>query len=242
MKTTLFQIGILLTFGLTFSGCFLDDIGINCRDAEGERMTKTLNIGNFDGIKLAMDARVEITQGDTLSVTVEGKSDVIDELSLQVRNGTWTIDTRDCMRNVGDLTIFVTMPNVHRLAISGSGTIYSTNTLNGNDVDLDISGSGEMDVALNVDDVEVFISGSGKIQAEGTADELDVSISGSGDFYAFGLASNRADVRISGSGDVEVRVEQFLKVRISGSGNVYYKGEPDLDVSVSGSGRAIDAN
>lgn len=242
MKTTILHLSLWLTFGLTLTGCFVDDIGIGCPRATGEYETQTLQVPNFDGIKLTMDARVEITQGDELSVTVEGKSDVIDELSLDVDDGTWRIDTYDCMRNIDNLTIYITMPYLRKLTVSGSGEIYSTNTLVGDDVDLTVSGSGKIDVALTADDIDALISGSGEILAEGTGDELDLDISGSGDFFAFGLAMRRADIRISGSGTAEVRVEQYLKARISGSGDVYYKGNPDLDVSVSGSGRVIDAN
>ena len=110
------------------------------------------------------------------------------------------------------------------------------------DIELRITGSGDLDMALEADDIEVDISGSGKVVLEGTGDELEIDITGSGDVRAFDLAVQEADVNISGSGDAEVRVANRLDVRISGSGDVFYKGQPEINDIITGSGDLIDAN
>jgi hypothetical protein len=232
---------------LSLTGCFIDvnddDGFFGCMNANGPITTADLNLADFDGIALAMDARVEITQGPEQLVTFEGKSDILDELDLDVNNGVWTIRTVDCVRDVDNLTFFITVPNLDKIILSGSGEIVSTNTfVDSGDIELTISGSGEIDVACEVDDVKAIISGSGKITIEGTADDLDLTISGSGDFRGFNLFTNSADITIAGSGDAEVQVANQLAVTISGSGDVFYKGQPELDISISGSGEVIDAN
>ncbi|PSR12572.1 MAG: hypothetical protein DA408_09845 [Bacteroidetes bacterium] len=246
MKNLQMLFALVLTSSLLLTGCFIDadDHPFGCWNATGPITTATLAMPAFDGIVLAMNARVEITQGDEQVVVVEGKSDILNELDLDVHNGIWTIRTQDCVRNVDNLTFFITMPEVHSIRISGSGNVVSTNTLGGDreDLELDISGSGELDLALNVDDIDAEISGSGKIFLEGQADRLDLAISGSGDFRGFDLFANTGDIHISGSGNAEVRVADALKIRISGSGDVFYKGTPIFDISISGSGSVIDAN
>lgn len=246
MKEMKFFLALMLGGSLLLTGCFVDindDDGLfGCIDADGPVTTLDLDLADFDGIELAMDARVELTQGPEQTVTVEGKSDIFDELDLDINNGVWTIRTEDCVRNVDDLTFFITVPNLREVKISGSGEIRSTNTFEIGDIELRISGSGDMDMALLADDVEVDISGSGKIVLEGEGDELDINITGSGDVRAFDLAVNEADINISGSGDAEVRVANRLDVRITGSGDVFYKGQPLIDASITGSGEVIDAN
>lgn len=245
---TQFKFLFALTLGasLFFTGCFIDvndDDGLfGCMNADGPITTADLEIDDFDGIELAMEARVEITQGPEQSVIVEGKSDIFDELDLDVKNGVWTIRTVDCVRDVDDLTFFITVPVLREVKISGSGEVTSTNTFVGGDIELRISGSGKMDLAIEGDDVEIDISGSGKVFLEGIADEEHLNITGSGDLRAFNLAVREANINISGSGDAEVRVADRLDVRITGSGDVFYKGNPLLDVSITGSGEVIDAN
>ena len=80
-------------------------------------------------------------------------------------------------------------------------------------------------------------SRSRKIQASGTANEVKTNISGSGKVLAANLETNKCEVRISGSGDVEINVKSELDANISGSGSVSYKGNPShVNSHASGSG------
>ncbi|MBL7793091.1 MAG: DUF2807 domain-containing protein [Saprospiraceae bacterium] len=240
-------LAFISVFALTLSpGCFIDfddDENIfGCINGSGPIVSETITVPAFTGIDLRMSAKVFVRQGDDFEVTVEGKQNIIDELERDVHSGVWRIEIDRCTRDVGELNVFITMPDVTSLKISGSGEIISENTLLVDDIDLDISGSGDMDLALEADDISSRISGSGTLLLQGLADELDLNVSGSGDLRAFDLALRTADINISGSGDVEVFVSELLIVRITGSGDVFFKGDPTLDVTITGSGRVVDAN
>ena len=229
-----------------FPSCFIvDDDGgwFNCVDGSGPLETRELVLPDgVTGVELRMSATVFISQGAEQKITVEGKPNIIDELELDVNNGVWAIETDRCVRDVGNMKVFITLPAVTWLKISGSGDIISESFLTTDDIVLAINGSGGMDLGLNSDDIDAKISGSGSITLEGDADQIDLSISGSGDYAGFNMEANSMDVNISGSGDADVRVLNELDVRISGSGDVRFKGNPVLNVSISGSGRVIDAN
>lgn len=238
---------LLASIGIfSINGCFIngddDDGFFNCVNGNGPIVTETISVPNFSGISLEMDADVIIKQGPVQEVVVEGKANIIDELERDVSGGIWEIEADHCIRDVGSLKIFITVPDITLLKISGSGNIISDNTLVTNDIDLNISGSGDMDIALEADDINANISGSGKIFLEGSADELDFKTSGSGDLRAFSLFCRVVDINISGSGDAEVNASEILNVRISGSGDVFYKGNPVLNVQISGSGQVINSN
>lgn len=238
---------LALLFGIfSWSGCFIDinDNGgvFNCLDGDGVWETRTLDMETFSGIKLNMPIDVYITQGDDFLVEVEGKEDIIDELDLDVHNDIWEIETDRCVRDIGNMKIYITMPNIKSLKISGSGKIIGQNEFTVNNIDLTISGSGDMDLLLDAQNIDGNISGSGEMWLEGNADLLDFNISGSGDLNAFNLFCNDVKIRISGSGDARVNALDTLDVNISGSGDVFYKGHPSIDVHISGSGDLIDAN
>lgn len=235
-----------LLMALTLNSCIIDfdgdGIGNNCIRGSGPSVVEVLNMNEFDGLSLRVSANVFITQGPVFEVRAEGQANVIRELELDVRNGFWEIEFDRCVRNEDDLRIYITMPVITELQISGSGDIFGENIFITDDIDLRVSGSGNMDLALEADDINATISGSGDIRLEGTADDLNIQVAGSGDVFAFDLAASSADVNIRGSGDVEVFLSSALDVRISGSGDVFYKGNPLIDSRISGSGRIIDAN
>lgn len=232
-----------IALSLTVSSCFFDDEGhFGCLNGEGPVVSEELNLADFDGVELSISADVIIRQGSEQEVIVEGKQNVIDELERDVKNGIWDIDIKGCVRDNNDMKIFITLPDISSLKISGSGSIESENFLIVEDIDLRISGSGDMDLDIEANRIDAKISGSGEMLLDGLTDHLDFKISGSGDLHAFGLETQSAIVEISGSGDAEVHAATDLDVKISGSGNVTYRGNPSLNVKITGSGKVIDGN
>ncbi len=231
---------------ISMSGCYFsddDDGGVfRCERGEGEVITETLDLPFFDAIHLSTDIDVYLKQGPDQNVTVEGQGNLIDLLELDVQNDTWDIEFDRCTRNTDDFKVFITIPDIRAVKVSGSGNVVGENEFNGEEIELRVSGSGDLDLALDVDYINSKISGSGRISLEGAADEFYLKISGSGDYNAFDLVTNTGEVAISGSGDVDVTVEEYLKIRITGSGDLSYRGFPALDVSISGSGDVINAN
>jgi hypothetical protein len=238
----IFSVLILSIF--TATSCVPDDDDGwwgKCESGYGPEVERVLNVSNFKGVKLSCDAKVFITQGDIFEVVAVGEKNVIEELELDVDNDTWNIEFDDCMKNY-DLEIYITMPSIKYLAVSGSGEIRGDNFFSVQDIVLRVSGSGGLCLGLYVEEVDGKISGSGRVELEGEAEFLDFDISGSGDLKAFNMPVEKADINISGSGDASVHVLEVLDVRISGSGNVLYKGHPVINSHISGSGDVVDAN
>ena len=242
------KLGTFFILGLSlFSGCIIDinddDDGLlGCTRGGGDIISRELILDEFDGIELNLPAKVILTQGEEQRVLVEGYENIIERLELDVSDDLWVIETRRCVRDIDDLTIFITLPEFEELRVAGSGEILSETILEVDDLELYIAGSGDIDLGLNADDIDAKIAGSGNIYLEGSADRVDIDVSGSGSVKAFDLTCDRADIRIVGSGDVEVKVNTEMDVRIAGSGSVYYRGNPVIDVTITGSGNVIDAN
>lgn len=228
---------------ILISSCGLtDDEGLfDCVDGDGNIVSQELDLDDFSKIDLKIAGDVYVTQGDSQKVVVEAPQNVIHELDLDVRSERWEIEFDDCVKDY-EIKIYITIPEIKELRISGSGMIYGENDFNIGNLVLRVSGSGDIDIVANMEDLDAKISGSGKMKLEGEADKLELKISGSGDYRAFDLIAEDVDVEVSGSGDCEVTANDELDVEIRGSGDVYYKGEPEVNTDISGSGDVIDAN
>lgn len=204
---------------------------------EGPKVTKTLNIDNFSGLALAISADVHIKQGGSQSVKVEGQQNIIDNLKTEVKNGVWKVGFEKNVRKHDPVTIWVTVPSVNELSVSGSGSIIGDSKFTSlGDLNLAISGSGNIKFDADSKRLDVAISGSGNMNLAGSTGASNMRISGSGDINAFDLTASTCDVKISGSGDSSVNVSEKLDVAIAGSGDVFYKGRPSVRSKVSGSG------
>jgi hypothetical protein len=242
MKTFRFAL-LSAAIAMVISSCYFDDDDFfGCVRGNGDVVSEEFFLPDINGVKLTGIGDVIIRHGDEQSIIVETDENLMQYIDTDVNGGVWEIDFDRCVRNVTRLDVYITIPEVRKLIITGSGTISGEDVFTGDELDASISGSGRIDFAFTGNAVDASVSGSGSIELEGDAEFMDVNISGSGDVHAFDLIVQECDVHISGSGDVRTYVEDFLKVRISGSGDVLYKGYPELDIDITGSGSVINRN
>ncbi len=103
-----------------------------------------------------------------------------------------------------------------------------------------LSGSGKIAISVTAENLKGKLSGSGKIELKGAAENTSLQLSGSGRITASTLESQEAEVKIFGSGRIEVYAQEMLSSQISGSGTVKYKSDnekPRVFSTVNGSGR-----
>lgn len=240
---TLFWIlaGLALTAG---SGCFidLDDEWPDCINGRGDFITREYRMPYFDAIQLRCGAEVVLTQGNEIRVLAEGYENILDALDFDLNGRELAIDNHRCIDPRDQPRILITMPDLRRIDLLGYGNLFSQNFFIIDDLEIRLLGSGDIDLGLDADDLELSLTGSGDILLEGSAQNLRLDLLGSGDLRAFPLAVDRADIRITGSGDAEVNVLDFLEVYLTGSGDVIFRGNPVIDLHVTGTGRLINGN
>jgi hypothetical protein len=228
-------IALLVCIPVLFNSCTHDYLpGI---EGEGEIVEATLYPDDFTGFVNAIAADVYLTQGRRQEVVVQAQENIIDNIRLHVNDGIWLIEYHDMVRWAQPVKIYITVPDLTKAAISGSGSIIGLTAFNNlENLDLVISGSGDLDLETESDELNVRISGAGDLDLSGTTEYFDILISGSGSIDAYDLETREAEITISGSGNVFLDVEDYLKVSISGSGSVFYHGTPEIDSHITGSG------
>ncbi|MCK4745484.1 MAG: DUF2807 domain-containing protein, partial [Bacteroidales bacterium] len=95
---------------------------------------------------------------------------------------------------------------------------------------------------VDVLDLQVLITGSGEVDLWGQTDNAVYTITGSGTIKAQNVTSNDCVAEISGSGTIYCHAEKTLEAIISGSGNIFYRGNPTVSTYISGSGSVQDIN
>jgi len=203
------------------------------------------DVPSFSEISLRIPGQLHLKQGNNQSINIEAKSSTLEDIIVEVKDRQLII--RFPNRNLffgnfnpGKIDIYVTVPEIDGLYVSGSGDIIAEGEIETRILDLAVSGSGDIKIRdLKTDRVKASISGSGDILIDdgGVADDFSANISGSGSINAEDFEANDVSVHIAGSGGCSITAERSLKARIAGSGNVYYNGNPDIDSSVAGSGR-----
>jgi hypothetical protein len=231
----------VLCFSLAmFSSC--GSIFNDCINGYGTTETENRTVADFQKVNFTANGKVFITQGNAQSVVVKAQRNVLDELNTNVSGGELRISFRRCIKSASPIEIYLTMPQIQGIRLSGSGDVEGMNRWQANNLDLQLSGSGNIRAQFDALNTFAQLSGSGKIMASGTSLDFNTNLSGSGKIEAFGLISDDCEAQISGSGSMEINVSKQLNAKISGSGNIWYKGSPNINSQISGSGSVKNAN
>ena len=240
-------------FFLLLSG--QNSCNIDCIDGSNLVATREFELGHVHAVELASAFDIVVVQSETnrQRIWAKGSDNMMDYLDLEVSGGFLQAKLRPgCFFNY-NLVLFVEVPYLSRVSVSGSGDIavggFNTPTeLEEEDlsfpleIQVRVNGSGDI-TFKDMDRVEVFeviINGSGDVDFSGPISEanlLSVNINGSGDVDARAVPSRRVKVGIFGSGDVQAHALERLDVEIYGSGDVVYLGDPlKVKTATEGSG------
>lgn len=147
------------------------------------------------------------------------------------------------------LKVIASSPSLNQVDIKGSADVYLKGTIKGNDLNLNIAGSGDIE-AENLQYTNIFalvkgsgdidlknvkattvvseVNGSGDINMKGSAQKATLTVNGSGDISAEKLAATNVVATVAGSGDIVCYASGQLDARVSGSGDIEYKGSPSV--------------
>ena len=212
---------------------------------DGNVVTQDRSTGSFNEIHTHGSFNVTITDAATNSVKVEAEQNIQDYIIVETEGSELHIRHKkgSNFRPTKDVTIHVSAPALKSIALSGSGNIKSTNTLNGSDkLNIRSSGSGNISLDVETADLNASISGSGNITLEGKTSDFEGSIAGSGNIRAKDMQSANTRIKIAGSGSAEVVASEKLNTNIVGSGDVKYWGNASVESHVAGSGRVRREN
>jgi hypothetical protein len=168
-----------------------------------------------DGLAIGLvGAKVHYNPAGPARIVITGP----DEALARVRVGQGEIRWCDDCRAIRGLDVTVSGVTLHNVALHGA------------DVSIHLG-------RLDQDRLNLVIAGTGQIDASGRIDQVKLAIAGAGNIEMSGAAVRKADISITGSGDVTVTPRESANVNVTGSGRVRMTAMPArLNQSVMGSG------
>lgn len=184
-------------------------------------------------------ANIHLVAGEARGIHIRGQGNLLPYLDLTEQDDKLEIEVKEGYRlaPTEPLEITITLPELHELALAGTGN-GELRDFKGDELVLSVAGTGDIVASgLELNRLEGNIAGAGSLDlGTGSARDVELNIAGSGGVLGARLLSQEADVNIAGSGEVEVRVQERLKIEIAGSGSVSYWGDPELSSEIAGSG------
>ena len=199
-------------------------------------ITKELNnVSNFSSIRVLGSPDVEYRQsnGSKTTVSIYGSDNLVDLLEVSTVNGVLQVNIKKGVKILSGerrLKVIASSPSLNQVDIKGSADVYLKGTIKGNDLNLNIAGSGDIEAEnLQYTNIFALVKGSGDIDLKNVkATTVMSEVNGSGDISAEKLAATNVVATVAGSGDIVCYASRQLDARVSGSGDIEYKGSPSV--------------
>ncbi len=161
-------------------------------NGKGSVTTESRTVSDFTAIDFQTEGTVYVSNGTEFSVSIEAQQNIIDDMKTEVSGSKLKIYNRHILKNHEPIKIYITMPSLERMEVSGSGSAIVQSKFEAGTMDISLSGSGEIEFAdsLIASEVNADISGSGDIKLNCWTDSFNGKISGSGSITANGVATH----------------------------------------------------
>ena len=224
-------------FSLVLSLFFITSIYATCIDGNGQIETKRLELDTFEKISLSTMSKVFLYQGPQQKIDIIAEGNLIEYISLKVNDKKWSIHFKECVSPSKPVEIHITIPIISGIVLNGTNDLIASGLIQSDDMEVEVNGSGQLELNLNVKNLETEINGSAHIRYSGSVTSHKVEINGAAEIVAYDLISEQTKVTIRGAGDVQVNAQSSLKIKIFGTGDIKYKGNPGvLDIRKYGAG------
>jgi len=242
----------LILVGQLLYGCALSNTGQPSLPSEN-----TDSIKNFDSVTLNTPGVMEISQGTSESLVMDGNQVIISSITAIVTDRTLVISSAKDLPSNSSIAYKLVVKNLSSVLLNGFSVVkipaYTSDAL-----ELTVNGSGRMSLGdIKVTDLKLVIHGNGGMEADSiTSTSLHVSsmdmggitISGGntkdlvlelgpGPFLGADFKSTNVKLNMTGSGKAQVWAVEKLDVTINGNGQVTYFGEPTMNMNISGGGQ-----
>jgi hypothetical protein len=214
------SIGVLLLLVVAFlSSCTENEEAWFPVTGKGQVKTEIRQPGSFAKVKSQIKGNVIINPGNS-GASVSAQENLLPLLETTVVDGTLYISFGSHVIETDSLVqINIISPEVKELTFSGSGSVVS-----------------------NIGIPFINLPGNGEITCVGETDQVSVRLSGTGAINLEKMTLQKAQVKITGNGNVSLHVTDNLDVTIQGIGVVYYSGSPQIQSKISGKGKIVEQN
>lgn len=232
----------------------------------GHIVTRTIEISDYDEILLAGTVDfyyVQSNKSPGLELTID--ENLLPFVKIEVKGRQLVVGYKKGVNlNPTKSVIRSHSKWLKKVKLTRTGTFCTDVPIEGNELELKTSGSGQIHIKrpIKVYELALIASGSGGIVADivqtdnlkckvlnagniliggGQATNATFTINGSGDINSFNCKLQNLFGKIAGSGNMNVCVTKTLKASVLGSGNIRYKGTAAVTSRKLGSGSVEQA-
>ena len=226
-KNNLIKTALLLVVAFTLSFITISCVnGLNFEKGNGNITKQVRTVNQFNSIEVTGGYTIYLKQDSIQSLAVEADENLQSFIITKVEGNKLIIENKENIRSSKSINIYINVKNIKDINVSGSADIKGSGKFKMNELNFDISGSGDVNMDVDLQKLNYECSGAGKLNLTGTAENVFAKVSGAADINTFDLVVKNYTLKSSGAGKANINATEKLDIDISGAVSVNYKGNP----------------
>ena len=185
----------------------------------------TINLGDFDELKVFDQLTVTLVPSDENKVVVTGKN----ESSFETVNKNGLLKLRmklTKMLSGEDTKVTLYFKNIKSIDANEGSIVSSKHIFKQTTLDLSSQEGAMIEVDLDVENTTVKLNSGGIINVSGKAVTQRATITSGGIFNAKDLVTSQTSVSISAGGSAEVNAKTLVDAKVKAGGTITIYGKP----------------
>lgn len=197
-------------------------------------------LSEFNGLRVEAVGKVNLYIAPEYKVMIRTNVNVLDDITLSVYENDLFIKLTGNHRKIDLLEFDVYAPEFTYIRLDGVADIRCEDLISTPTLTVKQDGVGNIYLGnVEVQNAYFTLKEVGDVEVRGIADEIIANHSGVGNLRLFELTGKNGDIKLSGTGDIDINVSNDLKIDLSGVGDVRYMGTPAMSVNHTGVGKII---
>ncbi len=237
-------------------------IMVDSSACKGNVVTREMDFSDFTNIEVSSCFKVGITRADSYGVNIAGNENLFDYINVSKSGSTLKISIKplpfpakpNLLSPRPNLQAEITMPELHKLRLSGAATCIVSGFNSQDGFDLNVTGNSVLDIDIEAGKTKVEISGASRLRGKMKLADTEFTLSGASRAELSGSATSvvlnawgasRLDladfvlddtsVSLKGASEATVKVNGRLDLDLSGGSRLYYSGNPTMGkINVAG--------
>ena len=193
-----------------------------------EIIEKVYDFKDFTELDVSSSFTVDVTQGSSFKITIMYPPEMKDRVKCSLQGDELNLSIKSGANFKGYPRAVIVMPELKGVELSGA-TSLNLNDLQGEEIDIDISGASSLKGKISYNAMKMEVSGAASVQLEGSANNAKFYLSGASkisgkDFNVTG----ELILDCSGASSITMTVDGDMYVELSGASSFNYYGEGNL--------------
>lgn len=199
----------------------------------------------FTRIKATGIGEIVVSKGTSHELNIKAESNILPYLKTEVKDDTLHIGIEEdvSLNSKEPITFFVSATDINYVRLYGANNLTFVKNTKFDKLELRADGAHLIEgKQLKAKELSVSIFGNITMELDGEVDILKIESQGTSSLNLEELKTKEAYIESQGVENIELNVQDFLKVRTLGVSNVTYKGNPKVKswMSFTSSLRAVN--